>query len=282
MKKILVVDDEETKIKKHPIGKAIVSVAKKIEVAVDFIDSSEKAVENLRGKSKEYTLILMDGQFNNCKLQGPQAVREIRKFSSIPIIMISSSGLYNAEGIKNGADDFIRKVNIPGELEKKLKKLLDPSYRKKGISPATAKEIMNHVAMSFLPLDIDMQALAHENVKNKDDYLKEMYFDNVDYLQKLIDFQFIVIGNDKGKISASVKRLMENCPPLANRYDGKDKHFLLELTGITNEEVAKFFEMLSARVNDAEKIINHNWGISNITSFHDWYCELVNLLRKEV
>ncbi len=48
----------------------------------------------------------MDGTFPS-GIQGLEAVKKIRKFSSVPILMISSEEKINQAGINNGANDYI-------------------------------------------------------------------------------------------------------------------------------------------------------------------------------
>jgi len=116
MKKILFVDDE---IKENDVfGEEILAEAKKYGISVHFIEDPEEAIEVLRS-SKDYDLVLMDGVFNGYHLQGPDAVTLIRKFSDLPIIMISGSLVYNYEGVRNGATTYLIKETIIDDLKKK-------------------------------------------------------------------------------------------------------------------------------------------------------------------
>lgn len=114
-KNILIVDDRFCLIS-NPLLSEIINAAKDMgEINIDFTTVSTKAIEMLR--AGEYDLVLMDGEFDNCALQGPEAVREIRKFSNIPILMISGLTSMRDEGIANGANDWIKKYEILKELE---------------------------------------------------------------------------------------------------------------------------------------------------------------------
>ena len=120
----------------------------------------------------------------------------------------------------------------------------------------------------FLPLDIDMQALEilakkKENgkkVKDPKEYLKEMYADNIDYVQKL------------NKLRAKVNTIGE--------IEGIDKERFEKLAGISNENVDQFFEKLGGKKNDPDEFLGHFWGINGVNSFHDWYCALSTCLRE--
>jgi len=123
----------------------------------------------------------------------------------------------------------------------------------------------------FLPLDIDMQALEilakkkenGEKVKEPNEYLKEMYADNINYLQKFNELQ------------AKVKELSE--------IEGIDKERLEKLAGISNQKVSQFFKELDNKKNDPYKFLGHSWGIDGVKSFPNWHRALATCLRgKEV
>lgn len=122
----------------------------------------------------------------------------------------------------------------------------------------------SHPLAILLPLDIDMQALQiltersknGETVKDPQDYLEEMYGDNMNYSEKLLDLQ---------------ERLKEFLTAPRGMPDN--------LYGLINENVLAFFRMLDQRESNVEKILHHNWGISDVISFHDWYCTVAECLR---
>ena len=121
----------------------------------------------------------------------------------------------------------------------------------------------------FLPLDIDMQALKSlydekingKNRKNPRAYLKEMYADNVNYLQKFNELQ------------AKAKELGET--------EGINKERLGQLAGISNGNACQFFKKLGDEKDDPDEFLDHSWGIDGVSSFHDWYCALASCLRSE-
>lgn len=123
MKKILIVDDRFCAIS-NPLIRTIANFTQE-EINIDFITVSTKAIEML--KERKYDLVLMDGEFDNCALQGPEAVKMIREFSNIPILMISGLPSVIEEGIANGANGWLNKYDILEDLKhkkSKIKKLL--------------------------------------------------------------------------------------------------------------------------------------------------------------
>jgi Response regulators consisting of a CheY-like receiver domain and a winged-helix DNA-binding domain len=108
MNKILAVDDEEK------ILDIIVKYGEfegfTVDVASDGMEAIEKA---RRGK---YDLIIMDIMMP--ELDGFSSVREIRKFSKVPVIMLSARGetFDKIHGFEIGADDYVTKPFSPKEL----------------------------------------------------------------------------------------------------------------------------------------------------------------------
>ncbi len=108
MYKILVVDDEE-KIREL-IGKYAKFEGHSVDFAVDGMDAVEKCRENT------YDVIIMDIMMPN--LDGFSACREIRKHSSVPILMLSARGeeYDKINGFELGVDDYVVKPFSPKEL----------------------------------------------------------------------------------------------------------------------------------------------------------------------
>ena len=99
--KILVVDDEKTLVK---------GIKFNLETegyAVDCAYDGEEAV--IKAKSESYDLIILDLMMP--KKDGLQVCREIRDFSTVPIIMLTakSEDADTLLGFESGADDYITK-----------------------------------------------------------------------------------------------------------------------------------------------------------------------------
>ena len=108
MYKILVVDDEE--MIRRLIAKYASYEGYSVEEAVD----GRQAVEMCRSGS--YDILIIDIMMP--ELDGFSACREIRKFSDIPIIMLSARGeeYDRINGFELGIDDYVVKPFSPKEL----------------------------------------------------------------------------------------------------------------------------------------------------------------------
>ena len=108
MKTILIVDDE-AQIRDIVCKYAVFSGYK-----AEQAENGMRAVEMCRAKS--YDLIIMDIMMP--ELDGFSAMREIRKTSDVPIIMLSARGeeYDKISGFEMGADDYVTKPFSPKEL----------------------------------------------------------------------------------------------------------------------------------------------------------------------
>ena len=106
--RLLVVDDEE---------KICEIVKKYAEFEGHSIDVAHDGMEAIAMvKNANYDLVIMDVMMP--ELDGFSAVREIRKFSDIPVIMLSARGeAYDKiNGFETGIDDYVTKPFSPKEL----------------------------------------------------------------------------------------------------------------------------------------------------------------------
>lgn len=89
---------------------------------VSLINDFENTLENI--KNNNYDLILLDVNLPN--INGEYLCREIRKFSSIPIIIVTSKNTVVDEiiSINYGADDFITKPYNLDVLLARMERLL--------------------------------------------------------------------------------------------------------------------------------------------------------------
>ena len=116
MYKLLVVDDEErirSLIKKYAQFEGY-----EIVEAFDGLNAIELC------KSEVFDLIIMDIMMPN--LDGFSAVKEIRKYSSIPVIMLSARGeeYDRIHGFEVGVDDYVVKPFSPKELFMRVSAIL--------------------------------------------------------------------------------------------------------------------------------------------------------------
>ena len=120
MAKILIADDE-TGIREI-IKKYAVFEGYAVDEAVDGLQAVEKC------KNCAYDLIILDIMMP--ELDGFSACREIRKFSNVPILMLSARGeeYDKLQGFELGIDDYVVKPFSPKELMMRIKAILKRVY----------------------------------------------------------------------------------------------------------------------------------------------------------
>ena len=120
--KILIVDDEEM-IRKL-IRKYAEFEGHEVSEAVDGMDAVIKI------KNGSFDLVVMDIMMP--ELDGFSASREIRKFSSVPIIMLSARGeeYDKINGFEIGIDDYVVKPFSPKELMLRINAIIKRSAKK--------------------------------------------------------------------------------------------------------------------------------------------------------
>lgn len=108
MYKILIVDDEQG------IRELVAKYCTLEGFAYDEASDGLEAIQKVKDGS--YDIIIMDVMMP--ELDGFSAVREIRKFSNLPVIMLSArTETYDKiHGLETGADDYIGKPFSPKEL----------------------------------------------------------------------------------------------------------------------------------------------------------------------
>lgn len=141
MYKILIVDDEE-KIR---------------EVLAEYAEfegfESDQAADGMEAvnkcKNNDYDIILMDIMMP--KLDGYSAVKEIRKFKDIPVIMLSARGEEYDKlfGFEIGADDYVVKPFSPKEVMARVNAVLKRNNQSKNNKNANS-------TVKFEGLEIDM------------------------------------------------------------------------------------------------------------------------------
>jgi CheY-like chemotaxis protein len=96
--------------------------------AVATAGSGEEALQILAGRQP--SLVLLDVGLPG--MDGFATCQRIREFSQVPVIMVSSrdSSIDKVQGLEIGADDYITKPFLPGELTARVKAML----RRSGIS----------------------------------------------------------------------------------------------------------------------------------------------------
>lgn len=123
MAKMLIVDDEEN------IREIIREYAEFEGYETDETDDGMKAVRMAR--EENYDLIIMDVMMP--KLDGYSAVKEIRKFSDVPVIILSArvEEYDKLFGFEIGVDDYVTKPFSPKELMARISAVLKRTRPKK-------------------------------------------------------------------------------------------------------------------------------------------------------
>lgn len=129
MYKILIVDDEEM------IRTLVAKYAKFEGHEVAEATDGMKAIEMC--KSGDFDIVIIDIMMP--ELDGFSACREIRKFSDVPIIMLSARGeeYDKINGFELGVDDYVVKPFSPKELMLRVDAIMKRAARS---NPASANE----------------------------------------------------------------------------------------------------------------------------------------------
>ncbi len=133
MYRILIVDDEQM------IRKLVMKYAEFEGHKVDEAENGMQALEKCRAKA--YDIIIMDIMMT--ELDGFSACREIRKFSDVPIIMLSarSEEYDKINSFEIGVDDYVVKPFSPRELMLRISAIMNRA-RAGRTSDSTQNEIV--------------------------------------------------------------------------------------------------------------------------------------------
>ena len=151
-KKILVADDEERIV--NLIKDFLISASFSVLTAFD----GERALEIV--KSEKVDLAILDIMMP--ELNGWEVSREIRKFSDIPIIILSarSEEFDMLEGFGSGADEYVTKPFSPAVLVKRVEALLKRSEKTDKKSDDSGLKIDEDSFVAFLdgaPLELTLK-----------------------------------------------------------------------------------------------------------------------------
>ncbi len=141
MYKILIVDDEQK------IREVLAEYAEFEGFNSDQAGDGMEAVAKC--KQSDYDIILMDVMMP--KLDGFSAVKEIRKFKDIPVIMLSARGEEYDKlfGFEIGADDYVVKPFSPKEVMARINAVLKRNNANKNVKTTNP-------SLKYEGLEIDM------------------------------------------------------------------------------------------------------------------------------
>lgn len=116
MVKVLIVDDNEQ------ITSILAEYAKKEGYMPIVATDGEEALQKFKNENPD--ILLLDVMMP--KIDGFSVCRQIRKFSNVPIIMITARGedFEKIMGLEIGADDYIVKPFSPGEVMARIKAIM--------------------------------------------------------------------------------------------------------------------------------------------------------------
>lgn len=174
--KILIVDDEEL------IRTVIREYAELDGFEVSEASDGEEAI--LKCKNETYDLIIMDIMMP--KLDGYQAVKEIQKDATIPILMLSARGEEYDKllGFELGIDDYVQKPFSPKELMARVKAIL------KRINKVTKKIIVDSLVI--------------------DDDAREVYIEEEKVILTLKEYELLKYLIENKNIAVSREQLLTN------------------------------------------------------------------------
>lgn len=134
MSRILVVDDEEM------IRKLVLKYALFEGYTVDEAENGMQAVEKCR--EIDYDAVVMDIMMP--ELDGFSACREIRKFSDVPIVMLSARGeeYDKINSFELGVDDYVVKPFSPRELILRINAIIGRAGKGRAKKSETRNEII--------------------------------------------------------------------------------------------------------------------------------------------
>lgn len=181
--KVLLVDDDDN------ICQLISLYLRKDGYMTDFCHDGESALSKLR--ENNYDVVLLDIMMPG--IDGLETLTELRKFSAVPVIMLSARGepMDKISGLDLGADDYITKPFEPQELIARLRAVLrrskpqGPSKRVElfdlSVDLATFTATVNGEKIDMPPKEIELLYTLVKtpmHVFTRDELLKQIWGDN--------------------------------------------------------------------------------------------------------
>ena len=206
--KVFVVDDEELIVK--GIKFSLLQEGMEVDCAYDGDEALEKA------KTGNYDIILLDIMLP--KQDGLSVCRQIREFSTVPVVMLSAKGedMDKIMGLEYGADDYITKPFNILEVKARIKAIMRRSQ-----GAQASKEDDGAIVSGDIRIDTESRRLF---VKGKEISLTAKEFDLMELLVKNPEKVFsraqllnLVWGyeypGDLRTVDVHVRRLREKVEP---------------------------------------------------------------------
>jgi len=148
---ILVVEDE------RKIARLICDYLEKAGYKTESLERGDHVIAHIRKKMPD--LILLDLMLPG--MEGTDVCREVRKFSRVPIIMLTArvEEIDRLLGLELGADDYICKPFSPREVVARVKAVLrrafpEPDIKTVNAGPITLDEDTRQVMIDSRPLNL--------------------------------------------------------------------------------------------------------------------------------
>lgn len=156
MQSILIVDDN------REIADIIARYAEDEGFATDIASDGKRALALL--KVHDYSMVLLDVMMPH--MDGFTVCRKIRETSMVPIIMVTARGedYERIMGLEIGADDYIVKPFVPGELMARIKAILRRVGHAPGAGESDNANVRTHDTLA-VNLDEFTVTIGGQNVR---------------------------------------------------------------------------------------------------------------------
>lgn len=230
MQKVLIADDEAR-------------IRDILKEYLDFegfsYDEAEHGVQAVNMvKENSYDLVILDIMMP--KVDGFTALREIRKFSSVPVIMLSARGEEYDKlfGFEMGVDDYITKPFSPKEVMARIKAVLKRTSNKQETSNAVIviggleiDEISRKVTVdgsvaSLTPKEFDILLFMAKNkgvVFSREKILEKIWGYEFFGEDRTVDTHIKMLRNSLGKYRSLIKTVWSVGYKLEEDYEENQK-----------------------------------------------------------
>ena len=149
MNRILIIDDDKA------LCELIKRSVQAENIEADFCNTGKEGLQKL--KEQEYQLVVLDVMMPG--MDGFETLEEIRKESSLPILMFTSKNdsVSKVRGLRAGADDYLTKPFDMDELIARIVSLIRRYTR------FNQQEEIQQLTFDGLKIDIDNRCITTEN-----------------------------------------------------------------------------------------------------------------------
>lgn len=206
---ILIVDDEEL------IRSVIKDYIEEEHFTCDEAENGEEAIE--LAENNNYDLIIMDIMMPH--MDGYQALKEIKKFKNIPVIMLSArtEEIDKLQGFSLGIDDYVTKPFSPKELVARIKAV---TKRNGGEEILTVGNITLNNASREVKIDGELVELTHTQFEllklflsninialSRDKIIESIWGYDYEADDRTIDAHIKLLRSKLGKYRKSIKTI---------------------------------------------------------------------------